>query len=211
MFSYASPLRKSPELRRRLALVLATAEEMIVQANAEEAISFLEATERELPFEGALAIYFRVVGVPERIRHAITIHALSHLGEGPEIGELLEQVPEEDAGGIRALARRLRGRQREALRKEIGETTARSRARVRRSYLDGATRTVESLRGVATPTEAVQYFIEGLGIGEEWAELVFHEAVSMEWDEVSKEHNTARMELEEAGDGGEVGEADAGS
>jgi hypothetical protein len=207
MFPYASPLRKSPQLRRKLALVLATAEDLIVQTNAEEAISFLESTERELPFEGALSIYFRMLGVPGRIRHAVTIRALSSLGEEPRIEELLDEVPREDTGGVRALARRLRGRQRESLRKEVDETTARARAKVRRSYLDGAVRTVESLRGVVPPTEAVQYFIDSLGIGGGWAELIFHEAMSIEWseDEAADQSIPPGDEVGELGDLGDLG------
>ncbi len=191
MFPFASPLRKSPELRRRLALVLATAEDLIVEANVAEAVAFLKATERQLPFEGALAIYYRLVGVPERIRHAVTIHTLSRLGEGSEIEGLVEDAPADEQGVVRALARRLRGRQREDLRREIEKAATRSRARVRRSYLDGATRAVESLRDIVPPTEAVQYFIDSLQIGQGWAELVFHEVVGREWAEAPRELDAA--------------------
>jgi hypothetical protein len=187
MFPFASPLRKSPELRRRLALVLAAAEDLIVQANVEEAVSFLKETERQLPFEDALAIYFRLVGVPPRIRQAVTIHTLSRLSEGPEVEELLEDTPAAPPGGVHGLARRLRGRRQESLRREVDEAATRARTRVRGSYLDGATRAVEALREVVPATEAVQYFIDALQIGRGWGELVFHEVMGMEWAEAPRE------------------------
>lgn len=202
MFPFASPLRRSPELRRRLALVLASAENQIVQANVEEAVRFLKATERELPFEDALGIYFRLVGVSPRLRHAITIDALSRLGEEPQVNELLEDVPKGLPGGVLALARRLQGRRHESLRRTVEEAMARARARVRRSYLDGATRAVEALREIVPPTEAVQYFIDSLQVGQGWADLVFHEVVGMEWAEAPRE---AEDPIEEGEESDEVG------
>jgi hypothetical protein len=181
MFRWASPLRRSPELRRRLALTLATAENLIIQANVEEAVSFLQATEDELAFEDALAIYFRVAGVPARIRQAVTISALSRLGKESSLEELLEDVPPDEGRGVMGLARRLRGRRREALRQEVEHASARARARVRSSYLDGAANAVESLREIVPPTEAVQHFIDALQLGPGWAEFVFHEVVRREW------------------------------
>lgn len=182
MFPWASPLRRSPELRRRLALVLAAAEDLIIQANVEEAVLFLQATERQLGFEEALAIYFRVAGVPGRIRHAVAIHTLSRLGKG-SIEELLVDTPPEGASGIRALARRLRGRRRESLRQEVEAVSARARAQVRTSYLDGANNAVEMLRDVVSPAEAVQYYIDALQIGQDWADFVLHEVAGKEWAE----------------------------
>jgi hypothetical protein len=195
MLPFASPLRKSPELRRQLALVLATAEESIVQANVEEAISFLKVTKRQLSFEDALEIFFRLVGVPERIRHAIMIHTLSRLGEGSELAGLLEDVPETEPHGVRALARRLRGRRREELRNEVGKVAKGARRRIRSSYLDGAVRVVESLHGVVQPAEAVQHFIDALQIGQGWAELIFHEVMGMQWAEAGEGASTPTLEL----------------
>jgi hypothetical protein len=174
-------------LRRRLALVLASCESLIVQANVEEALEFLQQTERELSFEDAFAIYFRLVGVPTRIQNAVTIHTLSRIGGEAELEAVLDAAPEERARGLRALARRLQGRRRESLRNEVEMATTRARARVRGSYLDGANRTVESLRDIVSTAEAVQYFIDALQLGQGWAELVFHEIMGMAWAEPPRE------------------------
>lgn len=199
MFRWTSPLRRSPEIRRRLALVLAAAENLIVQANAEEAVRFLQSTERQLTFEDALAIYFRVAGVPTRIRQAVTIHALSRLGEGPAMDRLLEDVPGDQGHGVMALARRLRGRRRDSLRQEVDDASAKARARVRGSYLEGANSAVEALRDVVPPNEAVQLFIEALQIGQGWAELVLHEIAGREWAEPgADDHATVRLETPDA-------------
>lgn len=181
MFPFASPLRKSPELRRNFALVLASAEDQIVQANVEETISFLKSTERQLPFENALAIFFRLIGLPTRLKNAVTIHSLSRLGETEEVEELVDDAPVEEPGAVRALARRLRGRRREDLRQDIETAALHARARLREAYLEGANRAVESLHDVVSPKEAVQYFVSALEIGPEWAELIAHEVIGAEW------------------------------
>lgn len=195
MFRLTSPLRRSPELRRRLALALATAENLIIQANVDEAVLFLQTTERHLCFEDALAIYYRLAGVPTKMRNAVTILTLSRLSEDRTVDDMLEDAPAE-ARGVMALARRLRGRRREMLRQEIENASARARAHVRKSYLDGATSTVETLRDVVPPAEAVQHFVDALQIGEGWAELVTNEVVGREWAEPGAAEHEQQARLE---------------
>src|SRR5690606_37176335 len=110
-------------------------------------------------------IFFRLVGLPNRLRHAVTIHALSRLGEDDEVDELDDDAPGKEPGAVRALARRLRGRKRDELRHEIDAATQHARARVRGVYLEGATRAVDALSDVVEPREALRYFIEALEIG----------------------------------------------
>lgn len=184
MFPFASPLRRSPELRRIFALVLASAEDQIVQANVEETIAFLKTTERDLNFENALSIFFRLVGLPPRMKDAVTIHSLSRIGESEEVEELVDDVPPAESGAVRALARRLLGRRSEELRQQIETIAQRARARLKEVYLDGANRAVETLRDVVSPREAVQYFVTALEIGPEWAEFIMHEVVGAEWAEL---------------------------
>lgn len=197
MFPFASPLRKSPELRRNFALVLASAEDQIVQANVEETVSFLKSTERQLPFENALSIFFRLIGLPTRLRHAVTIHSLSRLGETEEVEELVDDAPVEEPGAVRALARRLRGRRREELRHDIETAALHARARLRGAYVEGANRSVDSLRDVVSPKEAVQYFVAALEIGPEWAELIAHEVVGVEWAGLPEEPPVSATAQEE--------------
>lgn len=181
MFPIASPLRRSPELRRAFALVLATAEDRIVQANVAETVDFLRATESDLTFENALSIFFRLVELPPRMRDAVTIHSLSTIGESEEFEEVVDSTPDEDPGAVRALARRLRGRRREGLRAEVESTAQRARARLRDAYVEGANRAVEALRDVVPPRDAVNYFIAALEIGPEWEEIIAREIVGAEW------------------------------
>jgi len=181
MLSFSSPLRKSPELRRRFALALAAAETTVVETNVDEATSFLKDLESDIAFEGALDIYFRLVEVPERIRHAVTIHTLSRIAGDLDVIRAGDELPDSRRGGFRALTHRLQGRRQEELRDRVEELTNRARARVRKAYLRGASRIVESLRESIPPEDAVQHFIDALQIGEGWAELLVHEIARMEW------------------------------
>jgi len=202
MFPFASPLRKSPELRRIFALVLASAEDQIVQANVDEATTFLKATEAHLTFENALSIFFRLVGLPRRMEDAVTIQSLSRIGESEDIEELVDDVPPADPGAVRALARRLLGRRSEELRQEIETMAKQARARLKGVYIEGAHRAAEALRDVVSPKEAVQYYVTALEIGPEWTELIMHEVVGAEWAELPDETvaDAATGPIERGGD-----------
>jgi hypothetical protein len=160
-----------------MALVLAAAEERIVADHVAGAVGFLKALAREIPLGRAMAIYFRTTDAPQRIRPAVTIGALSAVHGEDEVREAIEAAPDSGDGPFRSFLRRLGGRRRRQLREGVDSAAAAARGRVRGAYLAGASRAVGALRGVVAPVEAVQFFLDTLGIGDGWAEWIFHEAI----------------------------------
>jgi hypothetical protein len=175
-FRVRAAARKSPAIRRRLMLALASAEEELMQRHADAAADFVRDTAGELPFERALSIYMRLVDVPARDRRTVAVRALALLGEAGTA----EDIPSEPAARERALdriLRRVRGRQPDELRARVGNAADRARDAALAAHLHGAHDVAAALEGVVGPAEAVQYYIEAMDIRAGWAERVFHEAV----------------------------------
>lgn len=176
MLPFKSPLRRSPEFRRRLTLVLATAEQQLVRAHVEAAVRILGATAGELPPDRALALFGRTMRAPDRLRSAIEVGALDEWSRTVE--PPVAEGPEPAHGLLRALARRLRGRQRHALRSRVDRSMAAARDRIRTAYLIGARQAVEAMAGVVPVPEAVQVYLEALEVEPGWAEEIFHMALA---------------------------------
>lgn len=177
MHSVPPALRKSPAIRRRLTFALASAEDRLMRAHAEAAAGFVRGVEGELSFDRALAIYFRLVGVPRRLRRAISVQSLSALSRASAEAESAPAWCPGDESWLRQVARRLRGRRQDALRAQVGQAAAEARNRVKDVYLEGAAGIVATLAGSIPPAEAVQLYIDALEIDPGWAERIFHEAV----------------------------------
>lgn len=177
MIPIRSPLRRAPELRRRVSVILALAEDRIVRDHVRGAIGFLEETGKDLSFDRALSIYFRTVGVPRRIQRAVSVGALTEASR-LWTPERLENGPaREDVGVVRAVARRLRGRKHGSLRAGVEEASSRALDQVKEAYVSGAIDMVRALQGIVAPAEAVQFYLDSLEIDPGWAERIFHEAL----------------------------------
>lgn len=179
MIPFRSPLRKSPELRRQVALVLAVAEDRLLDTHVDAALDFLAATHGALPFDQALEIFDRVLVVPDRIRGEVARRAMTELarkGVGSR-SVLAQDGGEDDEGILGSIRRRLRGRRRNELRERVDRAAEAARGQLRGAYLAGATEVTEALQGSVSAAEAVQLYIDALEIGPGWAEEVFHTAV----------------------------------
>jgi hypothetical protein len=71
-----------PATLRRMRLAQARAEEAIVRAHVESALTFVDALAEELPFDRAIDSYIRVMAVPEPLASTIATRVLVVLGEG---------------------------------------------------------------------------------------------------------------------------------
>jgi hypothetical protein len=86
----------TPATERRMRLAQARAEEAIVRAHVESALTFVDALAEELTFDRAIDSYIRVMAVPEPLASVIVTRVLVVLGQ-----ELLppkratEPLPEE--------------------------------------------------------------------------------------------------------------------
>jgi hypothetical protein len=69
-----------PATERRMRLAQARAEEAIIRAHVESALTFVDALSEELPFDRAIDAYIRVMGVPEPLASVIVTRVLVVLG-----------------------------------------------------------------------------------------------------------------------------------
>lgn len=174
----SQPLRGSPSQRRRVTLALATAEERLVEAHSQAAEAFLRATDGELPYQRALEIFNRVVDVPDRIQEAVAVRALAGLADRPTSTTREVAMVEGLRGAMQQIALRIRGRRADSLRARVEKEERRARSAVEDAYLQGANLIVEELKDELSPVDAVQFYIEALGIEPGWSERIFHKAVA---------------------------------
>jgi hypothetical protein len=70
-----------PATERRMRLAQARAEEAIIRAHVESALTFVDALAEELPFDRAIDSYIRVMGVAEPLASIIVTRVLVVLGQ----------------------------------------------------------------------------------------------------------------------------------
>src|SRR5579871_2639484 len=70
-----------PATERRMRLAQARAEEAIVRAHVESALTFVDALAEELPFDRAIDSYIRVMGVAEPLASVVATRVLVVLGQ----------------------------------------------------------------------------------------------------------------------------------
>jgi len=82
------PRKLSTEVEQRLRLAQARADEAIVRVHVDNALLFVDALAPDVPFERALDIYVREMGLPDPAAAVVLTRALVALGEGvmPEHG-----------------------------------------------------------------------------------------------------------------------------
>ena len=87
------PRKLSPTAERRLRLAHARADESIVRAHVENALTFVDALAEELAFDRAIDTYVRVMNLPEPLASIVATRVLVVLGD-----ELLPARREAGAG-----------------------------------------------------------------------------------------------------------------
>ena len=70
-----------PATERRMRLAQARAEEAIIRAHVESALTFVDALAEELPFDRAIDSYIRVMSVAEPLASTIVTRVLVILGQ----------------------------------------------------------------------------------------------------------------------------------
>lgn len=171
-----APYRRDPLIRRRLSLALAAAEDRLLRAHGEAAAGLVRDVAHELPFETALGIYSRLLGVRPADTRAVAVRALATLGETHSAETLAAPGPAQDTSMLSRLARRLRGRRNVDVRSRVDAAALRAQRGLREVYLAGAADVIAALKDVTSPAEAVQVYIDALAIPPGWAEVIFHDA-----------------------------------
>lgn len=89
------PRKLSAEVEQRLRLAQARADEAIVRVHVDNALLFVDALAPDVPFERALDIYVREMGLPDQAAAVVLTRALVALGDGvmPERGAGLAATP----------------------------------------------------------------------------------------------------------------------
>src|SRR5579872_4291205 len=86
-----------PATERRMRLAQARAEEAIIRAHVESALTFVDALAEELPFDRAIDTYIRVMGVAEPLSSTIVTRVLVVLGQDLLPAKRVVENPTEDA------------------------------------------------------------------------------------------------------------------
>ena len=75
------PRKLSAAAERRLRLAQARAEEAVVRAHVESALTFVDTLAEELPFDRAIDTYIRVMRIPEPVASTVATRAFVALGQ----------------------------------------------------------------------------------------------------------------------------------
>jgi hypothetical protein len=86
-----------PATERRMRLAQARAEEAIIRAHVESALTFVDALAEELPFDRAIDSYIRVMTVPEPLASIIVTRVLVVLGQDLLPAKRAVEPAQEDA------------------------------------------------------------------------------------------------------------------
>ncbi len=89
------PRKLSTEVEQRLRLAQARADEAIVRVHVDNALLFVDALAPDVPFERALDIYVREMGLPDPAAAVVLTRTLVALGDGvmPERAVALSGAP----------------------------------------------------------------------------------------------------------------------
>src|SRR5450432_2902210 len=85
-----------PATERRMRLAQARAEEAIIRAHVESALTFVDALAEELPFDRAIDSYIRVMAVAEPLASTIVTRVLVVLGQDLLPAKRVVEAPTEE-------------------------------------------------------------------------------------------------------------------
>ncbi len=193
------PLKNpSPALRRLIDLTTALCQERLLTTHVRHVLAFVDLASDHLPFDEALDIYVRILRLtPEQARN-IGSRALAELGrraglpdapalklqpiededeEEREVEEAPE--PEDDERGRSAmlfgrLRKRIRGRVHEELRHRINLAAARTEDALLETHVENALVFIKALGEETAAPEAVELYLETMGIQEGLGDVIYN-------------------------------------
>lgn len=177
----------SEQLRRRVELAIAVAQERLLSTHVDHALRLIQLVGEQVPFENALGIYTRLLRLSDDEARVITTRALAILGEqgadAPEWPEPpTEPVETEDTDSRRSLLRnmrqRLRGRVKDDLRRWVELAAARTEVAILRTHVDNALNFVDLLESEQPASESVELYLDALEVRESVAEVAYYTALA---------------------------------
>ncbi len=178
----------SEPLRRRVELAVAVAQERLLSSHVDNILRLIELIGEQVPFEGALAIYTRLLRLSDDEARTITTRALAIIGERADTAGWPESIPEaeppeseEETGGrsfFRQLRQRLKGRVNDELRRWVELAAARTEVALLEQHVENALDFVELLEKEMPFTEAVELYLEALDVRDSIAEVAYYLALA---------------------------------
>ncbi|MGH7507222.1 MAG: hypothetical protein ACRELX_16320 [Longimicrobiales bacterium] len=172
----------SEQLRRRVELAIALAQERLLSTHVEHALKLIRLIGDQVPFENALGIYTRLLRLSDDEARVITTRALATLGERAHSEvwpELAAATEEDDRAGSRrsfmeTMRQRLRGRVRDDLRRWVELAAARTEVALLETHVENALNFVDLLEKEQPITEAVEMYLDALEVRESVAEMTYY-------------------------------------
>jgi hypothetical protein len=170
--------------RRRVELAVAVAQERLLATHVDHVLRLLNLVRDQVPFESALNIYTRLLRLSDDEARVITTRALAILGEQaaetsswPELLSEAE-VKEAEVGGRRKLMntvrQRLRGRVNDELRRFVELSAAQTEVAILDTHVENALNFVELLDKELSLPDAVELYLESLGVRESISEVTYY-------------------------------------
>ncbi|MGH7471321.1 MAG: hypothetical protein ACRENP_25510 [Longimicrobiales bacterium] len=170
--------------RRRVELAVAVAEERLLATHVDHVLRLLQLVQDQVPFENALSIYTRLLRLSDDEARIISTRALAIMGEKaaetsswPELITEAE-IKEAELGGRRKLMntvrQRLRGRVNDELRRLVELAAAQTEVAILDTHVQNALNFVDLLESELSLTDAVELYLDALGVRESISEVTYY-------------------------------------
>ncbi len=184
----------SPALRRQIDLTTAVCQERLLTTHVRHLLAMVDLVSDRLPFDEALDIYVRIMRLtPEQARN-VGSRALAEIGRRSGLAEveelMLHSEEDEDAAADAAaedrseggrsdvvfarLRRRIRGRVQDELRYRINLAAARTEDALLDKHVENALTFIRALGDEASAPEAVELYLDTMGIEEGLGDVIYN-------------------------------------
>ena len=181
-------------VQRQIDLTTAVCQERLLSTHVRHVLALVDLVSDQLPFDDALDIYVRILRLtPEQARN-VGSRALAELGRRAGAGgaaregatayrereaEPVEELESSGQGGrsdtmFARLSRRIRGRVKEDLRHRIDLAAARTEDAVLETHVENALTFVKALSDDVSEPEAVDIYLDLMGIPEGVGDVIYN-------------------------------------
>lgn len=192
-------LKSSRSLQRQVDLTTAVCQERLLATHVRHVLGLVDLVSDRLPFDDALDIYVRILGLtPEQARN-IGSRALAELGRrGGRPATVApapapEPEPEEETTSATTgrsdalfsrLRRRVRGRVQDELRDRINLAAARTEDSLLETHVENALVFRKALAEELSPPEAVEMYLETMMLPEGVSDVIYNRSLRLIADQV---------------------------
>ena len=190
--------KSSRSLQRQVDLTTAVCQERLLATHVRHVLALVDLVADRLPFDDALDIYVRILGLtPEQARN-IGSRALAELGRrggrpAPAPAPAPEPEPAEEPSATSSgrsdalfsrLRRRVRGRVQDELRERINLAAARTEDSLLETHVENALVFRKALAEELSPPEAVEMYLETMMLPEGVSDVIYNRALRLLADQL---------------------------